>query len=112
MENIREYNIRLEEPADWQEVENLTREAFWNVYRPGCLEHFVLNRYRSNPDFIPELDFVMEQNGKIIGLKTEFFRCFEVRVVAFVEICENNVVRSAFVRAGYTRKRIFRACKY
>ena len=67
MENIREYNIRLEEPADWQEVENLTREAFWNVYRPGCLEHFVLNRYRSNPDFIPELEFVMEIGDRIIG---------------------------------------------
>ena len=67
MGNIREYNIRLEEPADWQEVENLTREAFWNVYRPGCLEHFVLNRYRSNPDFIPELDLVMEVGGRIIG---------------------------------------------
>ena len=64
---MREYNIRLEEPEDWQEVENLTREAFWNVYRPGCLEHFVLNRYRSNPDFIPELDFVMKSGGRIIG---------------------------------------------
>ncbi|MBO4445096.1 MAG: GNAT family N-acetyltransferase [Bacteroidaceae bacterium] len=59
--------IRLEQPHDWREVENLTREAFWNVYRPGCTEHFVLNQFRSNPDFIPELDFVMEDNGKIIG---------------------------------------------
>ena len=49
--------IRLEKPEDWREVEHLTREAFWNVYRPGCTEHFVLHRYRSNPDFIPELDF-------------------------------------------------------
>ena len=60
-------NIRLETPADYREVENLTREAFWNVYRPGCTEHFVLNRYRSNPDFIPELDFVMEEDSRIIG---------------------------------------------
>ena len=60
-------NIRLEEKKDWREVENLTREAFWNVYKPGCLEHYVLNRYRSNPDFIPELDYVMEEDGKIIG---------------------------------------------
>lgn len=59
--------IRLETPADYREVENLTREAFWNVYRPGCTEHYVLNRYRSNPDFIPELDFVMEEDGRIIG---------------------------------------------
>ncbi|MBR5907386.1 MAG: GNAT family N-acetyltransferase [Bacteroidales bacterium] len=59
--------IRLEEPRDWQEVEMLTREAFWNVYRPGCQEHFVLKEYRSNPAFIPELDFVMEEDGRIIG---------------------------------------------
>lgn len=60
-------NIRLETPQDYREVENLTREAFWNVYCPGCREHYVLNRYRSNPDFIPELDFVLEEDGKIIG---------------------------------------------
>lgn len=60
-------NIRLEQPKDYREVENLTREAFWNVYRPGCTEHYVLNQYRTNPNFIPELDFVMEEDGKIIG---------------------------------------------
>ena len=59
--------IRLEQPQDYREVENLTREAFWNVYRPGCTEHFVLNRFRDNPDFIPELDLVMEEDGRIIG---------------------------------------------
>lgn len=60
-------NIRLEKTEDYREVENLTREAFWNVYRPGCTEHYVLNQYRTNPDFIPELDFVMEEDRKIIG---------------------------------------------
>ena len=59
--------IRLETPADYRAVEELTREAFWNVYRPGCTEHYVLNRYRGNPDFIPELDFVMEEDGRLIG---------------------------------------------
>ena len=59
--------IRLEEPKDWREVETLTREAFWNEYRPGCTEHYVLNKYRSNPDFITELDLVLEEDGKIIG---------------------------------------------
>ena len=59
--------IRLERPEDYREVENLTRETFWNVYRPGCTEHYVLNQYRNNPDFIPELDFVMEENDEIIG---------------------------------------------
>ena len=60
-------NIRLETPKDYREVENLTREAFWNVYRPGCTEHYVLNQFRTNPDFIPELDLVMEEDDKIIG---------------------------------------------
>ncbi len=59
--------IRLEQKNDYREVENLTREAFWNVYRPGCTEHYVLNQFRTNPDFIPELDFVMEEDGRIIG---------------------------------------------
>lgn len=62
-----EMNIRLEIPADYREVENLTREAFWNIYRPGCTEHFVLNQYRKNPDFMPQLDFVMEEGTEIIG---------------------------------------------
>lgn len=60
-------NIRLERPEDYRVVEELTREAFWNVYKPGCVEHYVLNQYRNNPDFIPELDFVMEEDGLIIG---------------------------------------------
>jgi len=60
-------NIRLEQPQDYREVENLTREAFWNIYRPGCIEHYVLNQYRTNPDFIPDLDFVLEEDGRIIG---------------------------------------------
>lgn len=59
--------IRLETPGDYRVVEELVRESFWNVYRPGCTEHFVLNRYRSNPDFIQELDFVLEEDGKLIG---------------------------------------------
>ena len=59
--------IRQERPEDYRAVEELTREAFWNVYRPGCTEHFVLNQYRNSPDFIPELDFVMEEDGRIIG---------------------------------------------
>lgn len=59
--------IRPEKPEDYREVENLVRESFWNVYRPGCLEHYVLNRLREDPDFVPELDFVMEEDGKIIG---------------------------------------------
>ena len=59
--------IRNETPADYRAVENLTRESFWNVYRPGCTEHYVLHCYRSAPDFVPELDFVMEKDGELMG---------------------------------------------
>ena len=60
-------NIRLEQPQDYREVELLTREAFWNVYRPGCTEHYVLHCYRQRPEFIPDLAFVMEHDGRLIG---------------------------------------------
>lgn len=60
MSNNSEYTIRQEQPADFSVVENLTREAFWNVYRPGCSEHYVLHCYRNHPDFIPELSLVLE----------------------------------------------------
>ena len=59
--------IRLEKETERRETENLVREAFWNVYRPGCSEHFVLHVLRGDPAFVPELNFVMEQNGRLIG---------------------------------------------
>lgn len=59
--------IRTEKEKEYREVENLVRESFWNVYRPGCLEHYVLHQLRKDAAFVPELDFVMEANGQIIG---------------------------------------------
>lgn len=61
------YLIRPETPKDFLATETLVREAFWNVYRPGCTEHFVLHCYRDKPDFVPELSLVIEMGGKIIG---------------------------------------------
>lgn len=65
--NKNDYTIRLEEKKDYPHTEYLVREAFWNVYRPGCLEHYVLHCMRSDPDFIPALSFVLEKDGNIIG---------------------------------------------
>lgn len=59
--------IRPETKSDDRAVENLTREAFWNVYRPGCMEHYVLHCFRTDPAFVPELDLVMELDGTLIG---------------------------------------------
>ena len=65
--NKKDYIIRLEERRDYREVENLVRESFWNVYRPGCSEHYVIHVLRDDLAFIPELDFVMEKDGVLIG---------------------------------------------
>ena len=65
--NRNDYIIRLEREKEYRKVENLVREAFWNVYRPGCLEHYVLNQLRNDDAFVPELDFVMEKGGQLIG---------------------------------------------
>ncbi|MBQ8733852.1 MAG: N-acetyltransferase [Anaerotignum sp.] len=65
--NKNDYIIRLERKEDHAKVENLVREAFWNVYRPGCLEHYVLHQMRDAEDFVPELNFVLEKDGEIIG---------------------------------------------
>ncbi|MBQ6215474.1 MAG: N-acetyltransferase [Oscillospiraceae bacterium] len=65
--NKNDYRIRLERKEDYSEVENLVRESFWNVYRPGCSEHYVIHVLRDDPAFVKRLDFVMEKNGHIIG---------------------------------------------
>ena len=57
----------MEEKKDYRAVENLVRESFWNVYRPGCTEHFLIHVLRDDPAFVSELDFVMEKDGEIIG---------------------------------------------
>ena len=65
--NKNDYTIRLEKKEDYRAVENLVRESFWNVYRPGCSEHYVIHVLRDEPAFVKELDFVMEQDGRLIG---------------------------------------------
>ena len=60
--------IRNEAACDYTEVESLTRNAFWNVYVPGCFEHYLAHILRDHKDFIPELDLVAETtDGKIVG---------------------------------------------
>ena len=66
---MNEQNIRFrrETPEDYRAVENLVRESFWNVYHPGCTEHYVLRHLRNDPAFVKELDLVMEKDGRLIG---------------------------------------------
>lgn len=65
--NKNDYIIRLERKNEHRQVEHLVRDAFYNVYRPGCLEHYVLHQLRNDPAFVPELNYVMEQEGNLIG---------------------------------------------
>lgn len=62
-----QFTIRQEKESDFRQVEELTREAFWNLYVPGCNEHYLVHVMRNHPDFIKELDFVAEYDNKIIG---------------------------------------------
>ena len=99
----KHYTIRWEEEKEYREVENLVREAFWNVYRPGCLEHYVLHQLRSDPAFVPELDFVMEKDGQLIGqnmfmravIKTDDGR--DIPIMTMGPIC----IAPEYKRKGY-----------
>ena len=65
--NTNDIIIRLEKKVEYKEVEKLVRESFWNVYKPGCSEHYVLHVLRDDPAFVKELDYVMEKDGRLIG---------------------------------------------
>lgn len=101
--NKNDYQIRLERKSEQRDVENLVRESFWNVYRPGCLEHYVLHRLRDDAAFVSELDFVLEKDGKLIG-QNVFVRANiqaddgrEIPIMAMGPIC----IAPEWQRQGY-----------
>lgn len=65
--SANDYIIRLEEQKDHREVETLVREAFWNLYRPGATEHYVVHVLRTDPAFVSDLDYVLVKDGRIVG---------------------------------------------
>lgn len=85
--------IRREQPDDRRAAEALVREAFWNVYRPGCTEHYVLHTLRDDPAFVEELDYIMERDGRLIGQNVFVRGCVrtdngrDVPVLAMGPIC-------------------------
>ncbi|HOC28740.1 MAG TPA: N-acetyltransferase [Treponemataceae bacterium] len=98
-----EITIRLETQEDYRAVEEMTRDAFWNLYVPGCDEHYLCHIIRDHPDFVPELDFVAELDGVIVGsiMYTKAWLIGEdqerVEILAFGPLC---------VRPGYQRRGI------
>ena len=104
--NTGNFSIRLETNEDHRAVEQLIREAFWNVYRPGCSEHYVMHVLREDPAFVPELDLVMEQDGALIG-QNMFMRTLiladdgrEIPVLTMGPIC----ITPERKRQGYGKK--------
>ena len=98
-----DYTIRRETPADYRTVENLTREAFWNVYRPGCTEHYVLHQFRDRPEFVKELDLCLEVGGRLIGhvmfVRAEI-RADDCRILPIMTFGPISI-RPDFQRKGY-----------
>lgn len=104
--NKNDWTIRLERKEEYREGENLVRESFWNVYRPGCMEHYVLNQLRNDPAFVKELDLVMERDGELIG-QNMFMRSVikaddgrEIPIMTMGPIC----IRKDLKRQGYGKR--------
>ena len=101
-----EYLIRNETTKDYQSVEEITREAFWNLYIPGCNEHYLVHEMRKHKDFIPELAFVIEHKGEIIGnimftkAKLISKSSDEIQILTFGPLC----IKKGFQRKGLGKK--------
>lgn len=59
--------IVREEPQYYREVEIQNRNSFWDVYIPGCVEHYVIHKLRNSDAYIKELSLIAFDNNKIIG---------------------------------------------
>ena len=98
--------IRNEEERDYKKVEEVTRAAFWNLYVPGCDEHYLTHIMRSHEDFIRDLDFVIEVDGEIVGnimyTKAKLIdeSGEEKDILTFGPVC----ILPEYQRAGYGKK--------
>ena len=98
--------IRNEREADYKTVEEITRKSFWNLYVPGCMEHYLVHVMRSHEDFLPELDFVIEVDDRIIGnimyTKTKLIdeSGEEKSILTFGPVC----ILPEYQRKGYGKK--------
>lgn len=103
--------IRNEKPEDYRIVEEMIKEAFWNLSVPGCNEHYFAHQVRKSEDFIPELDFVLEEDGKIIGhiiyVKAKLVADdgTEKEILSFGPF----TIHPDYQRRGYGRKLLYRS---
>ncbi|MEA4804678.1 GNAT family N-acetyltransferase [Acetobacterium wieringae] len=104
----KEIKIRNEEESDYQRVEEITRKCFWNLYIPGCNEHYLVHVMRSHEDFLPALDLVIEVDNQIIG-NIMYTRAklidesgAEKEILTFGPVC----ILPEYQRKGYGKKLI------
>ncbi len=98
------YIIREEKINEREAVENLVRESFWNVYRPGAYEHYLIRVMRLDESFVNELDLVMVLEGGVIIGQCAFVRSKidtddggEIPTLTLGPIC----IANEFKRKGY-----------
>lgn len=102
-EGMKMINIRNEETKDYGTVETIIRNAFYNLYMPGCMEHYLIRKMRSHKDFIHELDFVLELDDEVIGyiMYTKATLTDETghikKILTFGPLC----IESKYQRRGY-----------
>lgn len=66
--NMKDCIYRTELPQDYAAVESLTRSAFWNVYKPGCDEHYIIHILRGDPAVVTDLNTVCsDPDGVLLG---------------------------------------------
>ena len=100
--------IRNEEETDYEKVEEITRKSFWNLYIPGCIEHYLVHIMRTHKDFLQQLDLVIEVDNQIIGnimyTKTKLIdeSGEEKDILTFGPVC----ILPEYQRKGYGKKLI------
>ena len=62
-----ELEIRAIKETDWYDIEEMTQHAFWNKYRIGCNEHYMVHQLRKNEAYVPACSLVALKDGKVIG---------------------------------------------
>ena len=111
-----EFIIRMERPEDVIAVEALTREAFWNLHVPGCSEHLAARQLRASRDFLPELDLVAVEDGRVIGnimftrsrvvgSMNENYETITFGPVSVLPECQNRGVGRLLIERGLTLAR-------
>ena len=98
-----EIKIRQSKEIDYKETENLTRDSFWDLYKPGCDEHYVLHKIRKSKCYISELDLIIIDGEKIIG----HIICTKAKVVnslnnEYIVLCVGPFsIMNEYQRKGY-----------